>query len=343
MTNAHNNSSARSCRSMRARVSEAVDGRLGRTDAVEFQQHLLACPACRAEHDRLVQLQQLTHSLQDEPIRDDFRERLLARIEAGEGASPEVLQHPHAFAQRVKFFASGAATAAALLISLWLVIDGLNERAEGTRNDIAIASPGSESPATIAAPIPVNALRNVDANRLGFEALQRSQEFYDGLREQATRVVSHPPKFAMEKLAEKSRALIDSIRFLEVIDGTVLELPTDLRSKYRSAATKAEFVLATARQESASRDSVQRVVNQILRDIPSLRSGARSIKIRLQTPGVDIRRILAGRTKSTDEMHRYLIYAWKHLAPRAVRMTDGNGNATFRVEILEPGMLRRER
>lgn len=319
-----------SCRTIRSQLSEALDGRLGRVESREFHQHLIACPACRAEYDKLAQLQQLTGSLRDEPVRDDFRERLLARIEAGEGARPEILRHPTSFAHRAKFFASGAATAAALLISFWLIVDGLKE-GESTSlpdNNGEVASTFSNDADAIDA-LPVGNLDAVDPNRFGLEAVQRSQEFYEGLRSQAARVASHPPKFAMEKLAQQSQALIESIRFLDVIDGTLLELPGELRSNLRTAASKAKYVLATAEQQDASRDSVQRVVDELLREIPSLSASSRSIKIRLHGNGIDLQRIVTGRARSTDEAHRFMTYAWKHLVPRSVRDSKNSIRVQF--------------
>ena len=300
------------CRAMRSLLGDAVDRRLGRTDASRFRQHLLTCPACRAEFEQLETLQAATQDLVDEPVSEDFRERLLARIEAGEGAHPDVLHHPAPFA-RVKFFASGAATAAALLISFWLVLDRIQDKDTGldslVPSDVAaipqVADPNSMPLLPVA----------MDPNQLSLDAVQKSQELYGNLREQAGRFIGQPlRKRAMDELVTQSRDFIQSVRVLNAFDGTLIDLPQELRTNFVQAERTAQSIVQEARRDAPSYADVTRFV-ETLRNLPAPGRGSTTVTIRLQSRRgpVDLVRVFASRSKGTAEIRDLMEFVQQHL------------------------------
>ncbi|HMQ22718.1 MAG TPA: zf-HC2 domain-containing protein [Planctomycetota bacterium] len=289
------------CPSIRSRLGEALDQRLGRPDAKLVREHLLACTACRAEHDMLARLQRATQALPDQRVSDDFRERLLARIEAGEGTRPELLEHPMSLAGRVKLFTSGALTAAALLVAAWLVYDGLRQPEQVMPRELAaLASPS------------LDFQRTVDANGIGLRAVRKPQELFDDLRAQASRLSTQPPKRAIEQVVEQSQNVIQSIRFVNALDGTLFELPQEVRAEYRSAERVAFDIVREAQQSEDSRTSVNRII-ELLERVPD-RKLTISVTLRLSSTGsIDIGTVLQSRVKNMDELRDQLHFLTEHL------------------------------
>lgn len=321
------------CRSVRTQLGDAIDRRLGRTDMNRFRQHLLACPSCRAEHDRLERLKIATSGLVDEPVSEDFRERLLARIEAGEGARSDALQHPAPLA-RIKFFVSGAATAAALLVSFWLVFDRLSED-DSSVNDLVTANMPSIPQVTSASAMPLPVA--MDPNRLSLDAVQKSQELYLGLRDQAERFVDQPlRKRAMNDLVAQSRNFIQSVRVLNAFDGTLLDLPQDLRATFVEAERTAQSILAEARRDDSSYDDMKPYVETLTR-LPAPRGGATTIRIRLQSRGpIDLVRVFANRMKGDAEIRDLMEFVEQHLLKGGVFPSDSIeffGQPTFQIRL----------
>lgn len=319
------------CHSMRKILGEALDRRLGRTDQRDVRQHLLACPSCRAEYTRLERLQKATRALPDERVSDDFRERLLARIEAGEGARPDVLHHPAPFA-RLKLFASGAATAAALLISFWLVIDGLNEKNSPNRSPIpdAIAGIPNTLPGDSSLPVPVS----IDANRFGLQAVQKSHELYDGLRQEATRAVGQPVKLAWQRLAQRSEQFVRSVRLVDAMDGRFFELPSEVRSRFVDAERTARMVLEQVRRDNPSREGVARMA-ETLQSTLSKRSGSIKVEMNIgRSEPVDLFRVFARRTRNPAEIRELVEFIQEHLIPNGVFPTVEAGSNGFRIRVI---------
>ncbi|MCA8968998.1 MAG: zf-HC2 domain-containing protein [Planctomycetes bacterium] len=291
-----------SCRSIRSRLGEALDHRLGSPDSKRVREHLLACKTCRGEYSMLTRLQRATRELPTERVTDDFRARLIERIESGEGARPDILQHPMSIAGRIKLFTSGALTAAALLVSAWLVYDGLRTPSNPQSMPIELASLAG----------PNDTLRPVDANGIGLRAVQKPRELFDGLRAQAPRLASQPPKRAMAQLREQSEALIQSIRFVNALDGTLFELPPDVRTSYVEAERTASAIVEEAQRSNDSRASVDRIV-ALLQHGPTLEPTIRvTIRLRSSEP-VDIASMLQRHSKSMEELSQYLRFFNEHL------------------------------
>jgi hypothetical protein len=109
-----------SCSELRSVMGEVLDGRLARSEQTAARAHLLRCPECRREYARLEQLGAWTRALAQPRLGKDFQKELFARIHSGEGASMAILPQSNR-TRGFAFFASGMATAAALLLSAWLL------------------------------------------------------------------------------------------------------------------------------------------------------------------------------------------------------------------------------
>ncbi|MEZ5987563.1 MAG: hypothetical protein R3F30_00250 [Planctomycetota bacterium] len=116
------------CKRARNTMQEALDQRLKAAELKGFQEHVLACQACRQDYGRLRSLRQWTRALPQEPVARDFSARLFARIRAGEGSPDAIFAAPIPALRQARVFLSGALTAAALLLGFWLLFDALGRR-----------------------------------------------------------------------------------------------------------------------------------------------------------------------------------------------------------------------
>ncbi len=104
------------CRTCRHELSEYLDGRLATGRRALVADHLAACADCGAFWREFEQAQKLTLRLARQRVGSDFRERLFARIEAGEGTPTAVFADPVPLAAKLRYTFAGAAAAAALLV-----------------------------------------------------------------------------------------------------------------------------------------------------------------------------------------------------------------------------------
>ncbi len=257
------------CKTASTLASEALDQRLSQPDAIAFRTHILGCPSCHRHMDRLRRLSIATKALANTPVSADFRSTLIQRIEAGEGSPRAVLDGPVPLRERVKFFASGAATAAALLLSAWLVADGLSSAAP--RNSAAPKSSAAlETTAAATAPHQIDAntfdrLIRVSPVTFGQQAFEKSKELFMGLQREAPRLVSQPPKNAFRKLVDRSNDAIIGFRLLQSLNNIVI-LPERFSRSVERIESNLQQVLRFRRQPARSREVVQSMVRLILKD-----------------------------------------------------------------------------
>ena len=235
------------CTTARRLMSEALDQRLARDTAHGFRQHLLACQSCRCVFDDLRLLKQATQELPSQPPSADFQTRLFERIESGEGTLVDVLRGPTPLAHRVRFFASGAATAAALLLSAWLIFDGLKD----------------ETP-TGAIPSEVAKVETVDPVQLGRETLVRTSNLLRQARHEAPRLVRQPPLKARERLSHLTQDVLGGIHVIHALEKNNLELPQRFREPLGRVEFNMRRVRDIARRQRFSRDDLQHMVKLVL-------------------------------------------------------------------------------
>ncbi|MCB9879330.1 MAG: hypothetical protein H6835_17180 [Planctomycetes bacterium] len=109
------------CNTCRYQLSQCLDGRLPSGQRTAAMQHVERCAECRTFWDDLQAAQQLTMRLKQPHVGADFREQLWARIHAGEGTPEAVFHEPVPIWTKVRYAATGAAAAAAVLLAaLWV-------------------------------------------------------------------------------------------------------------------------------------------------------------------------------------------------------------------------------
>ncbi|MEZ6037305.1 MAG: hypothetical protein R3F29_07480 [Planctomycetota bacterium] len=124
------------CNTCRYQLSQCLDGRLPSGQRTAAMQHVEQCAECRTFWDDLQAAQQLTLRLQQPRVGADFREQLWARIHAGEGTPEAVFHEPVPILTKVRYAATGAAAAAAVLLAaIWIRDDsGLRGPNEPSRH-----------------------------------------------------------------------------------------------------------------------------------------------------------------------------------------------------------------
>ena len=132
------------CRTCQHELSEYLDGRLGSGRRAQVLDHMSACEPCSRFWHELQRAQQIASRLPRERTGPDFRERLFARIEAGEGSPPAVFQEPVSVGARIRYmFVGAAAAAAALFVASMLKDDGAPRLSQPSEQSIALANPSS--------------------------------------------------------------------------------------------------------------------------------------------------------------------------------------------------------
>lgn len=111
------------CRTCQHELSEYLDGRLASGRRTQVLDHLAACDECTRAFAELQLAQTAAQRLPRHRTGSDFRDRLFARIEAGEGTPPAVFREPIPLLAKVRYTLSGAAAAAALVVVASLLRD----------------------------------------------------------------------------------------------------------------------------------------------------------------------------------------------------------------------------
>lgn len=134
------------CRTCQHELSEYLDGRLGSGRRAQVLDHMSACEPCSRFWRELERAQQIASRLPRQRTGADFRERLFARIEAGEGTPQAVFHEPVSVGARIRYMFVGAAAAAAVLfVASWLEDDGQRRVAPQDPQQIAVADTANET------------------------------------------------------------------------------------------------------------------------------------------------------------------------------------------------------
>jgi hypothetical protein len=255
-----------------------VDQRLGQREAQAFRTHLLVCRTCRKAFDSCRELQTMTRALPVHEVSTDFQANLFERISAGEGARPEILRGPVALSHRIKLFASGAVTAAALLLSLGLIIDEFNKGQPVTKNPASTRSASNSGLGgleRVSLPIP----RPIDPVSFGRNSVENCVHQVVELQEAAPRYRRMQPNQAFRALQSKSQQTLLSVQVVNMLDGRVVVLPTKLRTGLVSIEKNLERVVRSARGRSYSRRDIERMVT-LIEAARMDRRGAEGVQIR---------------------------------------------------------------
>ena len=105
------------CNTCRYELSQCLDGRLPSGRRAAVLAHAESCQTCGAFWRDLQAAQELTHSLRSNAVSAGFREQLWERIQAGEGTPDAVFLEPVRTWTKVRYALTGAAAAAAVLVS----------------------------------------------------------------------------------------------------------------------------------------------------------------------------------------------------------------------------------
>mgnify|MGYP001794563199 CR=1 FL=1 len=108
------------CSSVRHALSECLDGRLPSGRRSEVMAHVAKCGDCAEFWRDLQKIRELSNSAEQPAVGNNFREGLWRRIEAGEGTPEAVFSEPVPMLTRLRYVATGAAAAAALVFVLHL-------------------------------------------------------------------------------------------------------------------------------------------------------------------------------------------------------------------------------
>jgi hypothetical protein len=132
-----------SCREAETLISEALDRRLQASLDRLLRKHIFSCPGCRKTYQDTLALQALVQGQPEDSVSPDFIDILEERIQAGEGTPPAALDAPIPLARKLKLFSSGMGTAAALLLSAWLVLDEISP--PSSPNQPVVVQPGNQN------------------------------------------------------------------------------------------------------------------------------------------------------------------------------------------------------
>jgi len=116
------------CRTCQHELSEYLDGRLASGRRALVLDHLASCEPCTKFWADLERTRNVASRLSQHRVGADFRTRLFARMEAGEGTPPAVFAEPVSIGARVRYMFAGAAAAAAVLAIASLLKDDSAER-----------------------------------------------------------------------------------------------------------------------------------------------------------------------------------------------------------------------
>lgn len=311
------------CKAARSLFNSALDERFAQPERRPFRAHLLRCVDCRQQFDALRLLQEATHELPSAPLSPDFGERLLERIEAGEGTPQPVLDGPTPIAQRVKLFSSGALTAAALLLSLWLFVDGLGERSSNPE-------PRTETP-NIAGRV-VGAPLELPPAAFAQQTLQNHARLVHETYETAPAYVGLPPNNARPKLVERSRDLFWSFKLVNALS-SMLEMPRGGRD-FRFAENKLQHVMGFEAKPRWSRDDVQKVVAALVKITGDTMNESSQIVIRPFSEPADLNATLSSMWYSSRNVKDFDDFVRKFFGKVQVIRLQRNGNVRLGVQKL---------
>ncbi|GEM_PF-6914340 len=261
--------SERICRRFRAMTGEAVDGRLPRKHEQVYRAHILSCPACRKSYEELRRLKEWTRSLPSEELSGAFHETLQARILSGEGTPEGALDAPIPLGQQVRFFASGAATAAALLISAWLVVDGLTEMKGRGRVPTAprppVVSGMVSTPDRETAGGSQLRIENLDPLVIARDLYRSTTAGIDELQAAAPRLRQYPPRKALDELQRRSRDLQTSARLVRALGSRLFEFDPETEGFLRELDLRLSEIDNLCCKPEISRKLVDQAIERIRR------------------------------------------------------------------------------
>ena len=114
------------CTTCRYELSQCLDGRLPSGRRAKVMSHAESCATCGSFWLELQAAQKLLVTRQEGEVSSSFREGLWDRINAGEGTPSAVFQEQVPLWSKVRYTLTGAAAAAALLISVTLLTEDRN-------------------------------------------------------------------------------------------------------------------------------------------------------------------------------------------------------------------------
>ncbi|MCL5965983.1 MAG: zf-HC2 domain-containing protein [Deltaproteobacteria bacterium] len=135
------------CRDLKETLSACVDGEADAGEVFRVEEHLAACPSCRADAARMRAADGLLTRVEAK-VPDDFRETLFARLE-----KEELLPKRRSlFAFSVRWLAVPAAAAAALALFLLTAKDGGENVRKTPEPSARLAQRAPEAPAPAPSP-----------------------------------------------------------------------------------------------------------------------------------------------------------------------------------------------
>ena len=114
------------CRTCQYDLSQCLDGRLPSGRHKIVMEHVDECGRCWQFWSELRRAQQLTQQLPRQRTDQSFREQLFARIDTGEGTPAAVFLEPIPAAKKIRYVMTGAAAAAAVLVTATLARRGFD-------------------------------------------------------------------------------------------------------------------------------------------------------------------------------------------------------------------------
>ena len=105
------------CTKARHDMSRSLDRRLDAVAQRELAEHLMRCEPCKREYHGLRKAMEHVHLAQPQRVSAGFRDKLMRRIESGEGTPEGALRPIIPLRDKVRFFLVGAAAAALLLLA----------------------------------------------------------------------------------------------------------------------------------------------------------------------------------------------------------------------------------
>jgi len=251
-------------------LSLNLDGRLSSGQRQLLSRHLAGCGSCRDLDRELMSARELVLSLPMQRVSSGFREELWQRIRAGEGSPEATFREPVPLAAKVRYFATGAAAAAVLLLAANLLRgrpsdqDGPAPRDNTAQGQRRLA-PRDVAPADLAAVVPATpdrlanlvtsgyaeAVRTLHAKVQDLEQSQVSPELLENLRNDVDRahsfagmlrwLVEHKYMYlpadevksltAIEVVGEQARAFQDADSLRRVLR-PIRSLPLEQPSSY---------------------------------------------------------------------------------------------------------------
>ncbi|MEZ5966679.1 MAG: zf-HC2 domain-containing protein [Planctomycetota bacterium] len=220
-------------------LSLNLDGRLSTGQRQLLSKHIAECARCHATDRELVAARELALSLPVQPVSSEFREELWQRIRAGEGTPEAVFREPVPFATKVRYFATGAAAAAALLVAANLLRPGRGDSEAQTGASVAQTSrepgrklrrvspedvaEGFDSAASLASFVPATPNSLADLVTNGYADAVRT--LHEKAQDLDDRKVTPEMLDKLRDDAERARSFAAMVRWL--VDGKYMYLPPD--------------------------------------------------------------------------------------------------------------------